>query len=280
MEDLENELSPWSYIQATLHDLFMDPKKIPSYSKALRIHFLDETPDYEETLELEDKDLAKVKLITGSIRKDTNHQDIDVELGNEKRVSVSKKLFNIRKDTNHQDIDVELGNEKRVSVSKKLFNFPGVDEPVKSQSNESSPQRSIRAKTIFENLLDEKEEFMPNLNQEPKRKHTFISEPDKLLKDQKSVKIEEGKYEIDIAGSHTSSSHSLEDEVDLRETPYWKRREIADGSLYQDILQSNIEEAILKKVKKFEQENRGLDGQDKSLKRQEESKEETKQIDA
>mmetsp|Transcript_16615 Transcript_16615/g.16295 ORF Transcript_16615/g.16295 Transcript_16615/m.16295 type:complete len:253 (+) Transcript_16615:580-1338(+) len=252
MEDLENELSPWSYIQATLHDLFMDPKKIPSYSKALRIHFLDETPDYEETLELEDKDLAKVKLITGSIRKDTNHQDIDVE----------------------------LGNEKRVSVSKKLFNFPGVDEPVKSQSNESSPQRSIRAKTIFENLLDEKEEFMPNLNQEPKRKHTFISEPDKLLKDQKSVKIEEGKYEIDIAGSHTSSSHSLEDEVDLRETPYWKRREIADGSLYQDILQSNIEEAILKKVKKFEQENRGLDGQDKSLKRQEESKEETKQIDA
>ena len=63
--------------------------KKPNYEKAIQLHFLGEEPDYKETLELNQQELSKVKLITGSIRKGTNHQDIAVQYPGRK-VSVSK----------------------------------------------------------------------------------------------------------------------------------------------------------------------------------------------
>ncbi|CAI2382612.1 unnamed protein product [Moneuplotes crassus] len=241
IKDLEEELSGWSYIQGTLHDLFEDPKKIPSYKKALKIHFLGAKPDYEETLELAAEEISKVKLITGSVRKGTNHQDMNIEMGDKKQISVSKKYFN------------------RYSS----------DEPSKSQSNESSPHRMKRAGTLFEDLLNENNEYMPDFNQEIHRKHTYFVKPEKLLSENQEAQIEEGKYEFDIPDgeSNSNSGNSLDEEDIDHDTPYWKRREIAEGSLYQDILQSNIEKAVVQREpsKQSSKANYGEEDKEESL---------------
>ena len=150
-----------------MHDLFEDPVKIPSYSKALKLHFLGEKPDYEETIQLHKDELKKVKMITGSVRKANNHHDINV------------------------DIDAE----KRVSVEKKVFNIGSSDAQSRSHSNESSPQRAKRMATIFDNLFDNKNEDIPDFNQKMIRKHTYYVKADKLLNEESEQKIQEGGKE-------------------------------------------------------------------------------------
>lgn len=87
---LEEEIQPWTYIQGILYDLFTDKKKQPSFEKAWKLHFLGQEPDYKQTLDLDQKDISKIKMISASIQKDEeNNEAISLDFFG-KRLTVSK----------------------------------------------------------------------------------------------------------------------------------------------------------------------------------------------
>lgn len=67
---LESEVPPWSKIQGILYDLEINEETRPTYERALRLHFVNMLPDYEETLALNHKELSEIKDITGSVFKE------------------------------------------------------------------------------------------------------------------------------------------------------------------------------------------------------------------
>lgn len=100
---LVEELPAWSYVQGILHDLRSDPKKKPSYKRAVNLHFLGEESDFEMILNLEPHNISKIKLITGSIRRNKDDTEtISINFFG-KRLTVSKKISKHTSDDDQPD---------------------------------------------------------------------------------------------------------------------------------------------------------------------------------
>jgi hypothetical protein len=127
------------------------------------MHFLGTKADYIETLNLQNNDLSKIKLITGSVHKNKDEQVLNLEFFGHK-VSVPNKVRSISND------DDEL--------------------PYSKDDNEYSPKHGQRMSMIFEGLDKNQKDIYKEL--EISRKMTLIDNTPKLLDIDKS-KQDEGR---------------------------------------------------------------------------------------
>jgi len=119
-------MESWSKIQGILYDQETTEELRPTHEKALKLHFGSFEPDYEETLALGDKDLSKIRLITGSIARDKdNNERININFFG-KRLSVIKK----KKVINDEEKDEEPSyhHEEKKKARDDMFNWIKMDE--------------------------------------------------------------------------------------------------------------------------------------------------------
>lgn len=130
--------------------------------------------DYKDTLELQDTQLSKVKLITGSVHKDKNdNETINITFFG-RRLTVSKKKRSINEE--NEEIKEDRKNE--------LFgNWDFEESPTKNHKN--------RMTEIFDNLMLEQnskkqEDLRGTLSKH--RGNTFVNSPTKLLAQSRNKK--------------------------------------------------------------------------------------------
>eukprot|EP00343_Euplotes_focardii_P002776 CAMPEP_0205805508 /NCGR_PEP_ID=MMETSP0205-20121125/8765_1 /ASSEMBLY_ACC=CAM_ASM_000278 /TAXON_ID=36767 /ORGANISM="Euplotes focardii, Strain TN1" /LENGTH=223 /DNA_ID=CAMNT_0053076863 /DNA_START=41 /DNA_END=709 /DNA_ORIENTATION=+ len=103
--------------------------------------------------------------------------------------------------------------------------------------------------TLFDNVLNGETK---NLNQDIQvhRRRTYFMKSDKLLQSEDVLDLSEGKFNINIpeAQSSNDSFNTDEEEKDDGDRFLGKRRDIADGTLYKDLMASNLQKYVLDKV--------------------------------